>query len=147
MRLRSCTTTEFQQRTEMTQYLFLYGTLLPHLAPGEIAPAVQKLRWVGEASVHGTLYHLGTHPGAIPDPAVGSEIHGTIFELPEDERVLGELDDYEEFDSGNEAASPFVRRLQPVTLVTGEVLPCWIYVYNREPGGAPRIPSGRYSGH
>jgi len=145
MHPHSCTASEFRQGTEMSQYLFLYGTLLPHLAPGEIAPAVQKLRRVGEASVRGVLYHLGTHPGAVPDPAAGGEIHGTVFELPNDERVLGELDDYEEFDPDNEAASPFVRRLHPVTLAIGEVLQCWIYVYNREPDGAPRIPGGRYT--
>jgi len=129
----------------MTNYLFLYGTLLPHLAPRVIAPVVAKLRRVGKASVRGALYRLGGFPGAILDEGADGHIHGTVFELPDDEGVLGALDDFEEFDPRNVETSQFVRRLHPVTLASGEELRCWIYVYNREVGSAPRIPSGRYS--
>jgi gamma-glutamylcyclotransferase (GGCT)/AIG2-like uncharacterized protein YtfP len=129
----------------MTNYLFLYGTLLPHLAPSVIAPAVARLRRVGEARVRGALYHLGGFPGAIPDEGADGQIHGIVFELPDDEGVLAALDDYEEFDPGNVEESQFVRRQHPATLATGEELRCWIYVYNREPGSAARILSGRYS--
>jgi len=129
----------------LSNYLFLYGTLLPHLAPSVIAPAVARLRRVGEASVRGALYHLGGFPGAILDEGADGNIHGTVFELPADDGVLDALDEYEDFDPNNLRDSQFVRRLQPVTLATGEELRCWIYVYNRELGSAARIPSGRFS--
>jgi len=128
----------------MTNYLFLYGTLLPYLAPSVIAPVVAKLRRVGEASVRGALYHLGGFPGAILDEGADGHIHGTVFELPGDEGVLSALDEYEDYDPQNVEQSQFVRRLHPVALASGEEMRCWIYVYNREVGSAARILSGRY---
>jgi gamma-glutamylcyclotransferase (GGCT)/AIG2-like uncharacterized protein YtfP len=129
----------------MSSYVFLYGTLLPGHAPEEIAPAVRKLRRLGEGTVHGVLYDLGKYPGAVLDKSAGARIHGTVFELPDDEALLSALDAYEDFAPGNEQASLFVRTLQPVTLVDGEILQCWIYVYNRDVSGARRIPGGRYA--
>ena len=138
----------------MSSYLFLYDTLLPGHAPQEIAPAVRKLRRLGEGTIRGMLYDLGAYPGAVlPQHAAGDpilnesaegRIHGTVFELPDDEELLRALDGYEDFDPTNEQASLFVRTLQPVTLVNGEILQCWIYVYNRDVSGAHRIPGGRY---
>jgi gamma-glutamylcyclotransferase (GGCT)/AIG2-like uncharacterized protein YtfP len=128
----------------MSNYLFLYGTLLPHHAPNEIAPAVERLRLRGDGVVRGFLYDLGEYPGAVLDDSAGGYIHGTAFEVPEDEVFLRELDAYEDCDPKNEKSSLFVRILHPVKLATGETLQCWIYVYNRDLSGARIIPSGRY---
>jgi len=144
----------------MSSYLFVYGTLLPQHAPREIEPAVAKLRRLDEGTVRGLLYDLGGYPGAVLDESEAGRIHGTVFELPDEDEfhpgmptagapgipLLQRLDDYEGFDPQNVQASLFVRKLCPVTLATGETLQCWIYLYNREPRNAPRIPGGRYPG-
>jgi gamma-glutamylcyclotransferase (GGCT)/AIG2-like uncharacterized protein YtfP len=92
------------------------------------------------------LYDFGDYPGAVLDATASSQTHGTVFELPDDDSVLSALDAYEDFHPDNVESSLFVRTLQPVTLVNGDLVQCWIYVYNREPGGARPIPSGRYAG-
>ena len=125
----------------MSEYLFTYGTLRPGRAPGEINAVMAKLRVVGAGRLRGLLYDLGAYPGAVLDPAA-AEFEGTVFELPDGAEILPQLDAYEEFDPGA-PESLFVRELHAVTLDSGGTLMCWIYVYNRDPAGAPIIAGGQ----
>ena len=63
----------------MSDTLFAYGTLRPGHAPDEIAPAVEKLRRVGEGFVTGVLYDLGNYPGAVLDPSSTQKILAPCF--------------------------------------------------------------------
>jgi gamma-glutamylcyclotransferase (GGCT)/AIG2-like uncharacterized protein YtfP len=87
----------FIEAKEMSECLFVYGTLLPGRAPAEVANAVSRLRRVGPGHVQGRLYDFGDYPGAILDRSSQSRIPGQVFELPDDESVLASLDEYEEF--------------------------------------------------
>jgi len=117
----------------MTDYLFACGTLQPGFAPDGAAEAAAKLRDVGQGFVYGELYELEGYPGVAPDPESKNRISGTVLELPEDESVLSQLDEYEGYDSRDPEASEFVRVRQAVELSGGGTLECWIYRYNREP--------------
>lgn len=128
----------------MSEYLFTYGTLQPGMAPQEIAEAVNKLQPVGEGFVRGTLYDLGEFPGAVFDPRSTQKISGMVFRLPDDRRVLQQLDDYEEFDPSSPDNSLFVRALHPVELSNGQSIPCWIYLYNRKPEGSRILNDGKF---
>lgn len=127
----------------MSSYLFSYGTLLPGLAPPEIAALVRQLHPMGTGSVKGVLYDFGRYPGAILS-ASGGGIFGQVWRLPEDPGVLHALDRYEEFDPANLKDSEFVRKETSVELDTGGSQTCWIYLYNRHPGGAPVIADGMF---
>ena len=129
----------------MSEYLFLYGTLLSGASTKESSRVVKKLTRVGIATVRGRLYDFGEYPGAVLDRASKSSIKGQLFELPDDDSTLKALDDYEEFSSTDRKNSLFVRTRTRVTLQGGRQLNAWIYVYNRNPGNAPRITSGDYS--
>lgn len=129
----------------MSEYLFSYGTLQPGRAPKEIAAAVARLRAVGKGRVRGVLYDLGEYPGAVLDETAAAEIEGTIFELPAGADVLRQPDAYEEFDPASPMSSLYIRVLHPVTLDSGGVLMCWIYVYNRDPECARVVQGGRDS--
>jgi gamma-glutamylcyclotransferase (GGCT)/AIG2-like uncharacterized protein YtfP len=113
-----------------SEYLFIYGTLHPEHAPEEIADIVRGFVNLGSGSVPGTLYDLGSYPGAVLDDSSSRRIWGTVFRLPGDMEVLHRLDVYEEFDPQASHTSLFIRRLYPVELTGGPVLPCWIYEYN-----------------
>jgi hypothetical protein len=54
---------------DMSQHLFLYGTLLPSEAPKEIASLVKRFRRLGSARVRGRFYDFGEFPGAVLDPS------------------------------------------------------------------------------
>lgn len=129
----------------MTDYIFLYGTLLPEYAPAEIADTVRQLSRVTRAFVRGRLYDLGEYPGAILDPASETLIKGEIFELPDDKEALARLDSYEGFDPDEPASSLFARDKTSVTLREGGELQCWIYIYNRDPGSASLVETGNYA--
>lgn len=129
----------------MAQYLFSYGTLQAELAPAEIAPVVQQLRPIGRASIPGILYDLGDYPGAVVG-GTNLEVWGQVFELPEDPEVLCQLDEYEEFNPAEIERSQFVRIQSKATLDDGRVIKAWVYVYNRDPGSAPRIVNGSFAG-
>lgn len=129
----------------MPEYLFAYGTLQQKHAPQEILPLLERLRFVGEASIRGVLYDLGDYPGAVIDPPCAQRIYGTVFEILDIVSTLSDLDQYEEFDPQAPSDSLFVRVLMPVELSSEQVLPCWVYNFNRDPGAAPILSEGRYT--
>lgn len=124
------------------RHLFAYGTLLDGVRPAAIARAAERLAALGPATVRGRLYDLGEYPGLVLD-AAASEVHGTILAVPDD-GVLAALDAYEGFEPDRPDRSLFVRRGVTATLLEGRALDCLVYVYNRDPAGAPVIASGRY---
>lgn len=114
----------------MPDYLFAYGTLQPGLAPAKIAETAAKLRPVSEGFICGELIQLDGYPGAVPNPDSKNRITGGVLELPDDESILRQLDEYEGYDSETPQTSEFVRVKQMVQLSDGGALECWIYRYN-----------------
>jgi len=129
----------------MSEYLFLYGTLLPDDVAGEVTHIVRLFNQMGSAYVRGRLYDFGDYPGAILDPSSEMSIRGELVALPPNQTLIDELDKYEEFDSLNPDASLFIRKRTKVMLANGESLEAWIYVYNKDPGDAPIVRGGDYS--
>ena len=129
--------------TELPRFVFVYGTLLPGLAPAAIADVVATLRVVGAGTVPGRLYHLGAYPGCILDADCGGVIHGQVMEIP-DQAVLERLDGYEGYAAHDDAGSLFLRTVCDVTLGDGNQLRSWVYVYNRSVKAARLISGGRY---
>ena len=126
-------------------HLFVYGTLLPGLAPAAVGEVVNRLRIVGPATVPGRLFYLGSYPGCVLEANCDSLVHGQVLGIPEPiEPVLARLDWYEDFVASDAAGSLFVRRTCTVTLADGGQIEAWVYVYNRDVSHARRIESGRY---
>jgi gamma-glutamylcyclotransferase (GGCT)/AIG2-like uncharacterized protein YtfP len=125
------------------RYVFVYGTLLPGLAPPMIAEVVNTLRVVGPGAVPGRLYHLGAYPGCVPDGRCDGLIHGQLLEIP-DPSVLERLDEYEGYAAHDDVGSLFLRTVCDVTLADGRQVRSWVYVYNRPVAAARLISSGRY---
>jgi gamma-glutamylcyclotransferase (GGCT)/AIG2-like uncharacterized protein YtfP len=128
----------------MPEHLFLYGTLLPELAPEPLRDSLRQLRLVGPGSLRGRLVDLGDYPGAILDPKAAGFIRGQVFGMAQLPATLAALDAYEGFDHTDPAGSLFLRQAQPVTLDGGGCMRCWMYVYNRDPAGMPLVPDGDY---
>lgn len=129
----------------ITEYLFLYGTLLADGVPDELVGALKSLRRIGPAHVRGRLYDLGEYPGAILAKSSKGLIRGEVFELPAAPAILKALDNYEEFDPANREDSLFIRTKAKATLLDGRKVDCWMYVYNDDPGTAPLLADGIYS--
>jgi gamma-glutamylcyclotransferase (GGCT)/AIG2-like uncharacterized protein YtfP len=128
---------------ESPRHVFVYGTLLPGLAPPLIAEVVSRLRVVGAGTARGRLYHLGAYPGCVLEGACDGVIHGQLLEIP-DQGVLERLDWYEGYAAHDDEGSLFVRTTCDVMLADGGRVRSWVYVYNRSVAAARLIKSGRY---
>lgn len=127
-----------------SEYLFAYGTLQQGLAPPEVADVVRDLVSLGKGSVPGTLYNLGSFPGAVLEPNSPRRISGTVYLLPAGTDILHSLDEYEEYDPESPKASQFIRRRCSVRLSDDRKLECWVYEYNGPRDHAPIVESGAY---
>ncbi len=115
------------------KYLFVYGSLRKGNAPPIIAETADKLKFVAEAFVYGKLFDLGKYTALKLDGE--NKIFGQILELPEDERVLQRLDEYEGFNVNNPQTSLFVRT-ETTAHFGDEQMQTWIYEYN---GDLPKV--------
>jgi gamma-glutamylcyclotransferase (GGCT)/AIG2-like uncharacterized protein YtfP len=130
----------------MSDYLFVYGTLLPELAPQAVLNEVRQFIWLGRGVARGRLYDLGAYPGAILDAAAETRIVGQVCRLPDNPEVLEALDAYEGYYYADPRPdSLFVRATTRVSLADGRELDCWIYIYNREAADAPLVADGDYA--
>lgn len=131
----------------MSEYLFVYGSLRPRMAPPRLAHLMKEMRYMGRASTPGRLYDLEAYPGAVLDPDCDTQIKGEVFQLSDDGLTLAALDTYEGFDARYPESSLFVRRRCKVTLKDDQKLVCWIYVYNWQVSSETLIRSGDYLWH
>jgi gamma-glutamylcyclotransferase (GGCT)/AIG2-like uncharacterized protein YtfP len=132
---------------DMPEYLFVYGTLRPGMAPRRFAQLMEKVGHLGKGSTPGRLYDLEGYPGAVIDLDCETKIRGEVFQLPDDGATLAAMDAYEGFDARYPESSLFVRRKCKVTLKDGPELVCWIYVYNWQVSPEALIRSGDYLFH
>lgn len=134
----------------MAEYLFVYGTLRPEIAPEWFKLLAENWPRIGPASTCGKLYDCGEYPGGILEAASGRRILGEVLALPEGDsylEALAALDRYEGFNQEEQSASWFVRTKCHVILANLDTIECWIYVYNGETASAQLIESGDYLGH
>jgi gamma-glutamylcyclotransferase (GGCT)/AIG2-like uncharacterized protein YtfP len=133
----------------VSDLLFVYGTLLPEVAPDSIAPVLRRVIRRGAATVSGGLFDLGEFPAMSLD--VDGVVHGELVAV----RAPGlwlRLDIYEGFSAAHPHKSLFRRQRCIVTRTDSdggaiEQVDAWVYVYNRDLGKAPRIESGCWLSH
>ena len=116
--------------SNLTDELFVCGTLHPYRAPREIDGAVRSLRPVGQGAIRGRLYNFGDYPGVVLDQTAGQQVPGSVYALPQDSRVLAELDRYE-VRAGQRRGQLFVRVKTPIMFADRKERQCWVYVYNK----------------
>jgi gamma-glutamylcyclotransferase (GGCT)/AIG2-like uncharacterized protein YtfP len=68
---------------DITELVFLYGTLLPQFVPETMRDVVARLHFHGDGSLRGVLYDLGEYPGVVFEITTDMRVDGTVFELPE----------------------------------------------------------------
>jgi len=99
---------------------------------------------LGPAKMKGKLYDLGDYPAAIP---TNEEFYLTgelsLLRNPRDyEWAFAQLDDYEGiFVEEDEEESAYIRAVGNAH-ISNEVIPAWVYWYNRPIYNASPIPSG-----
>ena len=122
----------------------MYGTLRLH--PDHFAHDLLRGRstFLGDATVPGRLYDLGSFPGALPAASPEDTIHGEAYRITEPEQTFSLLDEYEGCSDADPIPHAFRRDSVIATLKSGEELECAIYWFTGVPAEERRIASGDY---
>jgi gamma-glutamylcyclotransferase (GGCT)/AIG2-like uncharacterized protein YtfP len=108
----------------MTNFLAVYGTLRRRSIFPKLPMAASRLQFFSYGLIRGRLFWQRSYPALIQDRGFAQV---ELFRIV-DPNVLGDLDRYEGFDSGNPQASLFIRTqillLKPRFWV-------WAYFLNR----------------
>ena len=126
----------------MTEFLFVYGTLMRPFHSGIIAILRKRSSFVATGRIKGKLYDIGHYPGLVYDQAGASFVKGEILKMSYPERLLPILDDYEMIDPQTPDGNEYKRLLLPVQ-ADREYL-CWTYVYQFSTTHLTAIDSGDY---
>jgi gamma-glutamylcyclotransferase (GGCT)/AIG2-like uncharacterized protein YtfP len=129
----------------MSDFLFVFGTLLS----GYDHPMAQRLhaeaKLVGPASCQGRLYLVAHYPGIVPSDDAQDRVAGELYRVS-DNALMRALDDYEGCGANDAQPYEFARRLHRVT-PGGREIEAWVYFYDRPVDGFPRIASGDFLRH
>jgi gamma-glutamylcyclotransferase (GGCT)/AIG2-like uncharacterized protein YtfP len=134
--------------SQETNLLFVYGTLLTR-ARGELGADMRaRLKTestsLGEATIPGRLFSLGTFPVMLAPAAPSDTVHGEVLRLAAPESVFVWLDPYEGITPGHKREGEYERVRRAVRLASGEEMVAWVYLYVADATNAPPIPSGRW---
>jgi gamma-glutamylcyclotransferase (GGCT)/AIG2-like uncharacterized protein YtfP len=112
--------------------LFVYGTLM---RGGSRHQALDGQRFLGEARTRPgyALLDLGEYPGLVERRHCGQPVRGELYEVAAG--LVPRLDEIE--------GAPELFRLRPVAL-EGHSGPVYAYFYQRDGGGIPPCPGGRW---
>ena len=119
----------------MSTYLFVYGTLKSEFVH-EVTDRLQReARFVGNATIKGSIYDLGAHPGFVKDSK--DLVHGELYHIITPESFIW-LDEYEE------APILFLRREVKATIM-GEKVLAYVYEYPGHVYQYEKIEGGNYT--
>ena len=121
---------------EEPKLVFVYGLLmrgqdLHHYMKGGVFAA--------EGCTKGQLVSLGRYPGFIDGSGT---VRGELYRFDDLPAALDVLDDVEEFDATDPVNSIYLRVVRPVMVDGGTEVPAWLYIYNGNTQGVPRIRNG-----
>jgi gamma-glutamylcyclotransferase (GGCT)/AIG2-like uncharacterized protein YtfP len=132
-------------RKIMNPHLFVYGTLLSSAGHPMGARLEREAHLVGQASIQGLLYRLGSYPGLVATHLTTARVHGEVFKLNDPPKALAWLDDYEGIEADNPDHNAYHRVERTVRLVSAREIAAWVYLYQSDTTGQPLIAAGRWA--
>lgn len=128
----------------LCSHLFVYGSLLTGSKHSMADFLSENATLIMTGYFKGKLYEVNGYPGAIYTGQDEERVFGQIVKLRNDERVLNALDRYEEIGADFPVPNEYVREIIQVVGHSGELLHCWVYLYNWPVDALIHIPSGNY---
>lgn len=114
----------------INDYLFVYGTL-KRSANSEMSNLLAtNADFVDYACYRGELYQINGYPGAVPSVNPEHIVPGEVYRLPEANRLLTCLDQYEGYGPDFPEPNEYRRQKQEVMLNGGAIVSAWVYLYN-----------------
>lgn len=126
------------------EYLFAYGLLRGEFESPVATLMQQHAKKAGAAKLHAQIYDIGGYPGVIAPYTDNHIVLGELFEIPNPDALLKQLDAFEGISADHEAPYEYTRKLSKVLRDDGTEIEAWVYWYNWPVDGKPRICSGDY---
>lgn len=128
-------------------YLLVYGTLRASFTNAAAQFLHQRSRYVGEVSFPGSLFDLGTYPGAVYQPDSLTRVAGTVYAIGHHKpAVLAFLDEYEGIGPGYALPHEYIRVIVPIDFQSRQI-DCWMYLYNHSTENKRVIVGGDYAAY
>ncbi len=127
----------------MTDYLFVYGTLMSGSQSAQAKAVARSAMFVGPALLQGKLFLVDQYPACVPSADPDNQVLGDIYQLAQSE-LLSMLDDYEECSAKFPEPTEYRRVKHHVRLLSGDALEAWVYIYNRSTVGLNPLKKGRF---
>ena len=120
--------------------LFAYGTLVAGGPPVVAAAMKRHARPLGPATAAGRLFDSGAWPALLPPLDPADRVPGTLFGVHGPRALWPVLDAWE--GCGRDDPEPHLFRRQRVEAVPagGDPVRAWVYFFNGDAAGWPRIP-------
>lgn len=104
----------------------------------------ENCQYVAEAILQGKLYEVDGYPGAVESADPNDRVYGELYRMGDGEAVLARLDDYEECSLSFPEPHEYVRKQLLITVVGGDRVMAWVYIFNRDVSRLTPIESGDY---
>lgn len=124
-------------------YLFVYGSLRRGAGAPLAARLAREAAFIGPGRFRGRLYMAKGYPAAVDSADPGDVVHGDLYRLGPDRRLLAALDAYEGFDPVRPRRGGWRRRMRAVESAR-RCICAWIYLYDGFIDEAARIEGGDY---
>lgn len=123
-----------------SQLIALYGSLMSPFFTLEQLGLKSRLELLGPCTLQGRLYDLGDYPGLLMPTGAGDIVEAELYRFS-DSGVLRVLDEFEDYDPGNESASLYLRKK---FLLESPRQEAWVYLYNQSVIESDYIAGGNW---
>lgn len=128
----------------MSEYLFVYGTLLKDFDSYMSKFLNRNSEFIGTGYFNGRLYQISWYPGAVLSDLPSEKVLGHLFKIYKKEKTFQILDDYEGIGESAEHPNEYKRVLIDAYLDSNVIINTWVYVYNLPTTHLKLITSGNY---
>jgi gamma-glutamylcyclotransferase (GGCT)/AIG2-like uncharacterized protein YtfP len=127
-----------------TDYLFIYGTLLPETKTELSEWLSLHSSVVCRGSITGKLFMISNYPAAIFDLKASSNVFGQVVKMLDRNKCFHILDEYEGISPDWKTTDEYYRTIKPVQCADQITRECWMYLYNLPTSHLKEIPSGNF---
>jgi gamma-glutamylcyclotransferase (GGCT)/AIG2-like uncharacterized protein YtfP len=127
----------------MSEYLFVYGTLLSELKHEMGEKLLQHAELLGAASCQGKLYRIAWYPGLVNSKFDKYRVVGELYKVHEAQALFLILDEYEGIHPQYPTEGEYRRVLRSVTF-EDSTFESWVYIYQGKVIGLRWIKTGDF---
>jgi gamma-glutamylcyclotransferase (GGCT)/AIG2-like uncharacterized protein YtfP len=127
----------------MSDYLFVYGTLLSALKHEMGEKLLHHAKLLGAASCQGKLYRIAWYPGLVNSKFDKYRVEGELYKVYDPTLLFPVLDEYEGIHPQYPNGGEYRRVLRSVTFADS-TFESWVYIYQGKVDGLRWIKSGDF---